>query len=213
MNNRLAELIREGFFGGLGKIPIDLDQFAYATLVVKAYKNDSVYIGGEDAELLSLHCAMLIDFEIWPTGRTSYTMQPMHANHKGKAMRWMEFTLTAQEDPEDGYRSSLDSMIVSEPPTHYSKGWVEIPPVEVEIKVVEEMAYFNLAQCPAGHDGTPLALVEMGTLRHDEYYPTCRLNVDISVIPENAPRKKVLNMDAVIAAATTSTENPGWGDF
>lgn len=212
MNSRLAQLISEGFFSGLSSIPIDMEQFAYASLVIKAYKNDTVYIGGEDAEILSLHCAMLVSFEAWPHDRTTYSMQPINVNKKGKPYRWLEFTLTAQEDPNDGYRSSLGTMAISEPPL-VEDGWTQIPPTEVEVNIVEEMAFFNLAQCPEGHDGTPLPLVEMGTLRHDEYYPTCRLNIDISVIPENAPRKKVLNMDTVIAASAMSAENPGWGDF
>lgn len=212
MNIRLARLISDGFFGGMKEIPIDMDCFHHTTLVVKAYRTDSITVGGEEAEKLSLHCAMLVPFETWPHDRTTYSMQPMHVNKKGQPYRWLEFTLTAQEDPEDGYRSSLDKMFVSEPPTYHG-GWTPITPTEVEVKIVEEMAFFNLAQCPEGHDGTPLALVEMGTLRHDEYYPTCRLNVNISVIPENAPRKQVLNVDAVIAASTTSEKNPGWGDF
>lgn len=212
MNNNLARLIAEGFFSGTKEIPIEMEKFHRATLVVKAYRADSIHIGGEEAGLLSLRCAMLVDYEAWPHDRTTYSMQPLHVNQKGKPFRWLEFTLTAMEDPEDGYRSSLDKIAISEPPTFHG-GWVQIPPTEVEVNIFEEMAFFNLAQCPEGHDGTPLALVEMGTLRHDEYYPTCRLSVDISVIPENAPRKKALNVDAVIAASKTSETNPGWGDF
>lgn len=212
MNDNLARLIADGFFSGMKEIPIEMEKFHRATLVVKAYRKDSIHVGGEEAELLSLHCAMLVNYEAWPHDRTTYSMQPLHVNQKGKPFRWLEFALTAMEDPEDGYRSSLDKIAISEPPIR-DDGWVQIPPTEVEVKIFEEMAFFNLAQCPEGHDGTPLALVEMGTLRHDEYYPTCRLNVDISVIPENAPRKKVLNVDAVIAASKTSETNPGWGDF
>lgn len=212
MNHRIARVIRDGFFSGMKEIPIDPEQVEYSTLIVKAYRTDSFVSGGEEGEKLSLHCAMLVDLESWPDDRTTYSMQPMHVGKKGKPQRWLEFTLTGQEDPEDGYRSSLDKLFISEPPLFHG-GWTPIAPTEVEVKVFEEMTFFNLAQCPEGHDGTPLALVEMGTLRHDEYYPTCRLNVDISVIPENAPRKQVLNMDAVIAASSTSETNPGWGDF
>ena len=212
MNIRLARLISDGFFGGMKEIPIDMDCFHHTTLVVKAYRTDSITVGGEEAEKMSLHCAMLVNYEAWPHDRTTYSMQPLHVNQKGRPFRWLEFTLTAQEDPKDGYRSCMRTIAISEPPIR-DDGWVQIPPTEVEVNIVEEMAFFNLARCPDGHDGTPLPLVEMGTLRHDEYYPTCRLNIDISVIPENAPRKQVLNMDTVIAASTTSEKNPGWGDF
>ncbi len=91
MNDNLARLIADGFFSGMKEIPIEMEKFHRATLVVKAYRKDSIHVGGEEAELLSLHCAMLVNYESWPHDRTTYSMQPLHVNQKGKPFRWLEF--------------------------------------------------------------------------------------------------------------------------
>lgn len=210
VNNAIAKIIANGFFDGQSKITLQEDMLNGASLIVKAVYQNATTL--DDAEMMGVHVAMLVDYSAWPTDRTSYSMSPVHIGKAGDPQRWLEFVLWGQEDPEDGYRSSLKHFTISEVPASMV-GWSTLPPTEVDVKQFEEMFYFNLSECPPGHDGTPLALLEMGTLRHDEYYPSCRLSVDISVIPANRPVKKTLNMDAVIAAATHSEDNPGWGNF
>lgn len=210
VNNAIALCIADGFFAGKSKIDIPEEKINGATFIVKGvYQNATT---DDNAELMGVHVAMLVDYSAWPTDRTSYSMTPIHVGKSGDPQRWLEFILWGQEDPNDGYRSSLDSFTITEVPALMT-GWSVLPPTEVDVKQFEEMFYFNLAECPPGHDGTPQALIEMGTLRHDEYYPTCRLSVDISVIPANRPVKQTLNMDAVIAESVKSEDNPGWGDF
>lgn len=211
VNNAIADIIQIGFLSGEMQIHISGIQLHGASLIVKGYchhESDSLGSG----EALDVHVAMLIDYYAFQHDRTSYTMLPMHVSKNGDAARWLEFVIRAEEDPEDGFRSSLEGVVIMEPPQTQS-GWKGLPATEVEIKQVDEMLFFNLAKQQAGHDGTPQALIEMGTLRHDEHYPTCRLAVDISVLPDNQPTKRTLNMDKVIKATERSETNPGWGAF
>lgn len=210
VNNAIARYISTGFLEGKSKIAIPEDALNGATLIVKGvYQNATT---DDSAEMMGVHVAMLVDYSAWPTDRTTYSMTPVHIGKSGDPQRWLEFIIWGQEDPADGYRSSLKSFTITEIPTLFT-GWTTLPPTEVDVKQFEEMFYFNLSECPPGHDGTPLALIEMGTLRHDEYYPSCRLSVDISVLPANKPVKQTLNMDKVIAASENSEQNPGWGNF
>lgn len=204
VNNHLAKVIRDGFFSAETSIAVDLESLNYVTVVVKAFRH---HVTPHNTKALSLHCAMLVSAEAWPNDRTTYSMQAIHLNQKGQPFRWLEFTLKGEEGRRG--KIGMEGFFVSEPPTYHGD-WTPVPPTQVEVKVIgDEMACFNLTECPEGHDGTPQALVVMGTINRS----VCHLGVDTAVLPTNRSAKKTLNMDQVIARSAESEKNPGWGGF
>lgn len=216
-NDQLAYGIREGFMAGKTKIEFDIEVLEGAKMMVLGYRTDSDK--GVEADQFDLRVAMLVSAAAFPD-RTTMTMMPSGTDKFGNVVRWMEFVIRGEEDPQDGYRSSLKTSWFMEPPAaeqfndQAGYGWIKIPSTEVDISVVGDLAFFNIAEQDPDHDGTPQALVVFGTLRTDDYYPSCRMVMDISVIPENRRQPvKQLDVDAIIKRASLSEDNPGWGQY
>lgn len=98
-----------------------------------------------------------------------------------QSCNYMKFTLdgvtyAAVEDPEDGYRSYMEELVVSDEPCK-----IKLPNIEVVCSMMEDDVYENndVLRFVDVMSGREILLV--GTENWDDYYPVCRLEYH----PEN----------------------------
>ena len=85
-------------------------------------------------------------------------------------------TYIAIEDPDDGYRSYMEELEISEKPCK-----VKLPNIEVVCKMMEDSEYENNDVLQFIDILSGKEILSVGTENYDDYYPCCHLEYH----PEN----------------------------